>query len=289
MSEHDASREGTRIRVSRAAKCFGPLPVFRDINLSVGLREIVALVGPSGCGKTTLLRCLDGLIPISEGEILVDGQPVNGPPASVAVVFQHFGLFPWKTVRANVAYGLSLAGASKAEINERVPHFINLVGLAGFEAAYPYQLSGGMQQRCGLARALAVEPNVLLMDEPFGAVDAQTREILQFELLRIWRVRPTTMVFVTHSIEEAVLMGDRVVVLKGRPSTVSEIVKVNLPRPRTRETLASPLFAELREHVWNTLMDEARRAEFQLDRCSTETAPRRKNTPPSTPAERMDP
>lgn len=289
MSEHDTSREGPRIRVSRAAKSFGPLQVFRDINLSVGLHEIVALVGPSGCGKTTLLRCLDGLIPISEGEILVDGRPVNGPPASVAVVFQHFGLFPWKTVRANVAYGLSLAGASKEQIKERVPYFINLVGLAGFEGAYPYQLSGGMQQRCGLARALAVEPNVLLMDEPFGAVDAQTREILQFELLRIWRVRPTSMVFVTHSIEEAVLMGDRVVVLKGRPSTVSEVVEVDLPRPRTRETLASPLFAELREHVWNTLMDEARRAEFQFEACSTDTPHRRKDSPPSKPVERTDP
>jgi NitT/TauT family transport system ATP-binding protein len=203
-------------------------------------------------------------------------------------VFQHFGLFPWKTVRANVAYGLTLAGASKAEIGERVPYFIHLVGLSGFEEAYPYQLSGGMQQRCGLARALAVEPDVLLMDEPFGAVDAQTREILQFELLRIWRLRPTAMVFVTHSIEEAVLMGDRVVVLKGRPSTVSEIVKVDLPRPRTRETLASPLFSELREHVWNTLMDEARRAEFQLEGGSA-VPRRRKSSPPNGGAERMDP
>jgi NitT/TauT family transport system ATP-binding protein len=161
---------------------------------------------------------------------------------------------------------LRLAGASKAVIQERVPYFIQLVGLTGFEDAYPYQLSGGMQQRCGLARALAVEPDVLLMDEPFAAVDAQTREILQFELLRIWQMRPTSTIFVTHSIEEAVLMGDRVVVLKGKPSTVSEIVPVNLPRPRTRETLASPRFAELREHVWRTLMDEARRAEFQLER-----------------------
>ena len=133
------------------------------------------------------------------------------------MVFQHFGLFPWKTVYDNVAYGLRMAGAPKAEIARRVPDFIKLVGLAGFEKAYPYQMSGGMQQRCGLARALAVEPSVLLMDEPFAAVDAQTREILQFELLRIWEERPTTMVFVTHSIEEAVLMGDRVIVLKGRP------------------------------------------------------------------------
>ena len=262
MSNDDASSERARIRVSGVAKCFGPLQVFRDINLSVGLREIVALVGPSGCGKTTLLRCLDGLIPISEGEILVDGQPVSGPPPSVAVVFQHFGLFPWKTVFANVAYGLSLRGVPDAEIAVRVPGYIALVGLSGFERAYPYQLSGGMQQRCGLARALAVEPSILLMDEPFAAIDAQTREILQFELLRIWERRPVTMVFVTHSIDEAVLMGERVVILKGRPSRVHEVVEVGLPHPRTRQTLSHKRFAEVREHVWSTLVQEAREAEL---------------------------
>ena len=180
------------------------------------------------------------------------------------MVFQHFGLFPWKTVHDNVAYGLKLSGISKAEINERVPHFVKLVGLSGFEKYYPYQISGGMQQRCGLARALATEPRVLLMDEPFGAVDAQTREILQFELLRIWEDTPTTMVFVTHSIEEAVLMGDRIVVLKGRPSSVHEVVEVDLPRPRDRATLLLPHFAELREHVWGTLMADARQAEFDV-------------------------
>jgi NitT/TauT family transport system ATP-binding protein len=159
-----------------------------------------------------------------------------------------------------------MAGATKAEIEQKVPGFINLVGLKGFEQAYPYQMSGGMQQRCGLARALAIEPNVLLMDEPFAAVDAQTREILQFELLRIWEQRPTTMLFVTHSIEEAVLMGDRVVVLRGRPSRVEENIVVDLPRPRSRATLSLPRFAELRERVWSTLMNEARKAEFQLER-----------------------
>jgi NitT/TauT family transport system ATP-binding protein len=266
MIQPSPSPEMPRIAVRGAGKRYGKLQVFRDVDLSVGQREIVALVGPSGCGKTTLLRCLDGLIPMSGGEILIDGKPVKGPLPRTAMVFQHFGLFPWKTVRGNVAYGLDLAGASKAEIRERVPRFIHLVGLAGFEDAYPYQLSGGMQQRCGLARALAVEPDLLLMDEPFASVDAQTREILQFELLRIWRMRPTSMLFVTHSIEEAVLMGDRVIVLKGRPSTVAEIVLVDLPRPRTRATLLSPRFAQLREHVWNILMDEARRAEFELER-----------------------
>jgi len=163
-----------------------------------------------------------------------------------------------------VAYGLRMAGTARAEIARRVPAFINLVGLTGFEQAYPYQISGGMQQRCGLGRALAVEPSVLLMDEPFAAVDAQTREILQFELLRIWESRPTSMVFVTHSIEEAVLMGDRVLVVKGRPSSIHELIDIDLPRPRTRDTLRQPRFTELRERVWSTLMNEARRAEFQF-------------------------
>jgi NitT/TauT family transport system ATP-binding protein len=196
--------------------------------------------------------------------VRIDGIPVRKPPDGVAVVFQHFGLFPWKTVYGNVAYGLQLAGVPKREISEKVPRFIELVGLKGFEKAYPYQLSGGMQQRTGLARALAVEPEVLLMDEPFASIDAQTREILQFELLRIWEERPTSMVFVTHSIDEAVLMGDRVVVLRGRPSTVSEVIEVGLPRPRTRDVLASPRFAEVREHVWSKLMEEAARAEREL-------------------------
>jgi len=253
-----------RIRVQGLGKRYGSLEVFRDVNLEVGDREIVSVVGPSGCGKTTLLRCIDGLIPPSSGVVQVGGAQVSSPPAGVAMVFQQFGLFPWKTVFANVAYGLKLAGVPKAEIRETVPRFIKLVGLAGFEEAYPYQLSGGMQQRCGLARALAIEPNVLLMDEPFAAVDAQTREILQFELLRIWQIRPVSMVFVTHSIEEAVLMGHRVVVLKGRPAAVHEIIDVDLQHPRSRATLTHPRFAALREHVWTTLMDEAKAAELQL-------------------------
>jgi NitT/TauT family transport system ATP-binding protein len=255
-----------RIRVQGLSKWYGALNVFTEIDLEVGPREIVAIVGPSGCGKTTLLRCIDGLIAPSDGVISVEGQQIDGPSPGIAMVFQHFGLFPWKTVFANVAYGLRLAGAAKTEIAERVPHFIKLVGLGGFENAYPYQLSGGMQQRCGLARALAIEPRVLLMDEPFAAVDAQTREILQFELLRIWEQRPTTMIFVTHSIEEAVLMGDRVVILKGKPSCIQETVAIDLPRPRDRATLSHPRFAALREHVWTTLMDEAKAAELQLQR-----------------------
>ena len=261
MTEASAA---ARISVRGAGKRYDALEVFRGVDLEIGQREIVALVGPSGCGKTTLLRCVDGLIPLTDGVVAIDDAPVREPRAGVAMVFQHFGLFPWKTVYDNVAYGLRLAGASRGEIAEKVPHFVNLVGLKGFEQAYPYQVSGGMQQRCGLARALATEPSVMLMDEPFAAVDAQTREILQFELLRIWDMRPMTMLFVTHSIEEAVLMGDRVIVLKGRPSSVFETIAVDLPRPRGRQTLGLPRFNELREHVWSTLMDEARRAEFAV-------------------------
>lgn len=258
-----SSADQGSIRVRGLAKRYGELAVFAGVDLELRSREIVALVGPSGCGKTTLLRCVDGLIPC-EGEITIDGKRVTSPPPGVAMVFQHFGLFPWKTVYDNVAYGLRMAGVSSAEIAQRVPGFITLVGLSAFEHAYPYQMSGGMQQRCGLARALAIEPNVLLMDEPFAAVDAQTREILQFELLRIWEERPTTMLFVTHSIEEAVLMGDRVVVLKGRPARVDQDIAIDLPRPRTRATLSLPRFSELREQVWANLMNEARHAELQL-------------------------
>jgi len=255
-----------RIRDKGLAKRYGALQVFNNIDFDVGEREILAIVGPSGCGKTTLLRCIDGLLPHDAGEIWVGDQRVTEPIAGVAMVFQHFGLFPWKTVFDNVAYGLRMAGVPKAEVDRKVPDFIKLVGLAGFENAFPYQMSGGMQQRCGLARALAVEPGVLLMDEPFAAVDAQTREILQFELLRIWDERPTAMIFVTHSIEEAVLLGHRVIVLKGRLSSIHETITIDLPGPRTRATLREPRFAELRERVWGTLMSEAREAEFVLER-----------------------
>jgi NitT/TauT family transport system ATP-binding protein len=254
------------IRVDGLGKHYGTLEVFRNIDFDVGQREIVAIVGPSGCGKTTLLRCIDGLLSYDSGEVRVGDTRIDEPIAGVAMVFQHFGLFPWKTVFENVAYGLRMAGASKAEIERKVPIFIKMVGLSGFEQAFPYQMSGGMQQRCGLARALALEPSVLLMDEPFAAVDAQTREILQFELLRIWQERPTAMVFVTHSIEEAVLLGHRVIVLKGRPSSIHETVTIDLPHPRTRATLQHPRFAELRERVWSTLMREAVAAEFELQR-----------------------
>src|SRR5262245_39329946 len=265
-SAAQGSKTEPRIRVRGLAKRFGALEVFRNIDFDVDEREIVAIVGPSGCGKTTLLRCIDGLLPHDAGEIRVGDERVIKPIAGVAMVFQHFGLFPWKTVFENVAYGLRMAGAPKAEIERKVPEFIKLVGLTGFEGAFPYQMSGGMQQRCGLARALAVEPNVLLMDEPFAAVDEQSRDILHVQLRTIYTQRLTSMVFFTHSVEEAVLLGHRVIVLKGRPSSIHETITIDLPHPRTRNTLRAPRFAELRERVWGTLMREAREAEFHLER-----------------------
>lgn len=261
MGVAERTAAGARIEISALQKCYGELEVFGGVDLEVGESEIVSLVGPSGCGKTTLLRCLGGLIEASGGHVRIDGQDVTEPREGVAVVFQHFGLFPWKTVYDNVAYGLKMAGVSKQQRRQRVPRFIELVGLEGFEDSYPYQLSGGMQQRAGLARALAVEPRVLLMDEPFGALDAQTRELLQFELLRIWEQQPTSMVFVTHAIDEAVLMGHRIVVLRGRPSSVHEVIEVDLPWPRDRSTLLEPRFQELREYVWSLLMGDAAKAE----------------------------
>jgi len=195
--------DGAKIVVDRASKLFleGTVVAFRNVELSVRPDEILCIVGPSGCGKTTLLRCIGGLVAPTSGRVLIDGAAVDRPRPGVAIVFQHFGLLPWKTVAANVAFGLKVAGAPRGEISERADHYIKLVGLAGFESHYPYQLSGGMQQRVGLARALATHPEVLLMDEPFASVDAQTREVLQEELLELHERERKTMIFITHSFD----------------------------------------------------------------------------------------
>jgi NitT/TauT family transport system ATP-binding protein len=244
------------IRVEGASKRFSNgVVVFEGLNLEVAEGETLCLLGPSGCGKTTLLRAMHGLLPLDGGTVVVGGQAVTRPRRDVAMVFQHFGLFPWKTVVANVGYGLELAGVAERDRRDRVERYIEMVGLKGFEKSFPYQLSGGMQQRVGLARALAMQPRVLLMDEPFGALDAQTRETLQDELLRIWeRTGAPTMVFITHSIEEAIALGDRVVVLSARPARIREIVRVDIPRPRTvQRVIEHPSFVELREKCWRQL------------------------------------
>jgi len=249
-----------RISVEHVTKRFvsGAVTVFEGLDLAVRDGEALCILGPSGCGKTTLLRCMHGLAGIDDGRIIIDGVEVRAPSRKVAMVFQHFGLMPWKRVRENVAYGLELSGASKATIAERVDRYIRMVGLGGFEDAYPYALSGGMQQRVGLARALAVDPQVLLMDEPFGSLDALTRELLQDEFLRIYQDHPRTMVFITHSIDEAIALGDRVVVLSARPARVRDILAVDIPRPRTvASVIADPRFVELRDRCWRLLREEA--------------------------------
>ena len=249
-----------RISVEHATKRFalGAVTVFEGLDLAVRDGETLCILGPSGCGKTTLLRCMHGLARIDDGRIVIDGTPVRSPSRNVAMVFQHFGLMPWKRVRENVAYGLELAGVPKATIQQRVERYIDMVGLRGFESSYPNELSGGMQQRAGLARALALEPDILLMDEPFGSLDALTREILQDELLRIYQLAPRTMVFITHSIEEAIAMGDRILVLSARPARVRELFQVDIPRPRTvQDVIAHPRFVPLRDHCWRLLREHA--------------------------------
>ena len=235
---------------------------FEEISFEVAEHEVLCILGPSGCGKTTLLRTIDGLIRPDAGEVSVDGPRVTGPSRDIAMVFQHFGLFPWKRLDANVAYGLKLRGASPAEIGATVRHYVGLVGLAGFEHCYPYQLSGGMQQRAGLARALAVNPSVLLMDEPFGSLDAQTRETLQEELLRILEREPKTVVFVTHSVDEAVLLGDRILVMTPRPGRVRGIFPVGIPRPRDcAKARADQRALALRADIWDLLKRDAPRGD----------------------------
>ena len=249
------------IVAERASKLFqeGALVAFQGLTLSVPANEVLCIVGPSGCGKTTFLRCIAGLTELSTGRLIVHGDPVDGPPAGVAVVFQQFGLLPWKTVYDNAAFGLAMLGTPATTVRERVQHYLDLVGLTGFQRMYPYQLSGGMQQRVGLARALALNPRILLMDEPFAALDAQTREILQEELLRIMERRDErkTVLFITHSIVEALLLGDRIAVMTSRPGRVRELIDTPIGRPREPAAIrGDPRYAVLREHIWDELRPE---------------------------------
>jgi NitT/TauT family transport system ATP-binding protein len=225
-----------------------------NISLAIRKNEFVSLLGPSGCGKTTLIRIIAGLLPADCGEVLVNGQAVTVPGRDRCMVFQQFGLLPWRTVLSNVEFGLEIEGVPKDERSAVAGQYLELVGLKGFEHYYPHQISGGMQQRVGIARALSKKPDILLMDEPFGAVDAQTREQLQEELLKIWSRTDTTVVFVTHSIDEALYLSDRVVVMQARPGRIKEEVSVDLPRPRWEgDVKADPRFARLRSQLRESL------------------------------------
>jgi NitT/TauT family transport system ATP-binding protein len=233
-----------------------PVTALNHFNLEVGRGEFVSIVGPSGCGKSTFLNILLGLIKPEAGEMRLNGTPITGPSQERAMVFQEFGLLPWRTVRANVELGLELKGIAAAARSERAAELIKLVGLQGFERHYPHELSGGMKQRVGLARALATEPAVLLMDEPFAALDAQTRDLMQAELLQIWERTKKTVLFVTHSIEEAAYLSDRVIVMTARPGRAKDILKIQLPRPRDYEMRLTPEFNEIKSRIWEVLKEE---------------------------------
>jgi len=227
--------------------------------LTVEKGEFVTIVGPSGCGKSTMLLVVDGLIRPSGGRVIIDGNGVTGPGPDRALVFQEFALLPWRNVESNVMLGLELQRKyTSGQMKELARRFIQMVGLTGLEKHHPHQLSGRMRQRLGLARALTVNPEILLMDEPFAALDAQTREIMSEELLRIWEKDKKTVLFVTHSIEEAVYLADRVVVMSGQPGRVREINSIDLPRPRSLAIKDDPEFVHLRRHIWNLLVKEVK-------------------------------
>jgi NitT/TauT family transport system ATP-binding protein len=239
------------------------LMALRDISLTVNRGEFVVLVGPSGCGKTTFINAISGLIEPWEGTIEVNGRPVAGPGPDRAMVFQDYALMPWRTVESNVRmpFEFQKLGLSREEMDERVRRSLDLVDLTGFERSYPYELSGGMKQRVGIARALVTSPDILLADEPFAAIDAMTRSAMQSELERIVANTRQTVVFITHSIDEAITLADRVVVISFRPGRIKEIVDVNLPRPRfDYDVKMLPEFGELYDHIWRLVKDEALQA-----------------------------
>ena len=242
------------IAIDGVSKAFGSVQALADVDVRVRAGEFLSLIGPSGCGKTTLLKIVAGLVPADRGRVTVGDRTVTGPGPECSVVFQDFALLPWSTVQKNVEFGLLLRGVSPGERAERAQRAIAKVGLAGFERAYPAQLSGGMQQRVGLARALAVSPRVLLMDEPFASIDEQTRRVFQDDLLSLWSEERKTVVLVTHSMEEAIYLSDRVVVLSPRPGRVHQVLEVPLPRPREGgDVRATAEFARLVDGLWKIL------------------------------------
>jgi NitT/TauT family transport system ATP-binding protein len=249
------------IKIKNLTKIFDSngksVSAIKDMNLEINEGEFVSFIGPSGCGKTTILRMIAGLEKPSEGIVYERGEIVQGPGPNRGMVFQEFALFPWRTVIKNIEFGLEIKGISKEKRKKIALEYIDLVNLEGFENSHPNELSGGMKQRVGIARALANDPDVLLMDEPFGSLDAQTRNIMQKELLRIWQKTSKTVIFVTHSVDEALYLSDRVIVLTARPATVKKEFSINLPRPRDR---AGEDFAKLRHEILAEVQDEVTKA-----------------------------
>jgi NitT/TauT family transport system ATP-binding protein len=249
-----------KVEISGLSKWFGELEALRQIDVAVEQGEFIAVVGPSGCGKTTFLRRVAGLEPATSGTILIDGQPLRGPGNNRGFVFQNDSLLPWRTVLANALIGPEVAGKVGDRERQRTLDLLKLVGLGGFENYYPRQLSGGMRQRVNLARALAIDPDVLLMDEPFASLDAQTREIMQTELLRIWEQGRKTVLFVTHQIDEAVFLSDRVLVFARRPGRLQENIEIKLPRPRALALKRTPEFIAYVDRIWTMIEHDVRTA-----------------------------
>jgi NitT/TauT family transport system ATP-binding protein len=248
--------EGRNLNLTFRPPNRGPVRALQAFDIAVAEGEFLSIVGPSGCGKSTFLNVLLGLLKLDSGDLIMDGRRIDGPGSDRAMVFQEFGLLPWRTVQSNVELGLELKGVPAGERRGVCRRFIDMVGLTGFEDHYPHELSGGMKQRVGLARALATDPDVLLMDEPFAALDAQTRDLMQAELLRIWQEARKTVLFVTHQIEEAIYLSDRVLVMTKRPGHAKTTFAVPLPRPRDYEMRVTPEFNDLRLEIWHALRDE---------------------------------
>ena len=248
-----------KLELKEVSFTYASLPALHDVSFDVEEGEFVSIVGPSGCGKSTLLSVIDGLNPATGGKIVLDGKEVREPGYDRALVFQEPSLLPWRTVMANVTFGLECQNIPKNAAREKARQLISLVGLDGFAEAYPYQLSGGMQQRVNLARALAVDPEILLMDEPFAALDAQTRELMQAELLGVWQRTRKTVLFVTHQIDEAIYLSDRVIVFSGRPGRVADIVAPKLSRPRDLKVKHTREFLTSVERIWSLIQSDVRK------------------------------
>ncbi len=234
----------------------GEVVALNGVNFDIKENEFICVIGPSGCGKSTLLNIIAGLLEPTAGQILVDGKPIQGTGTDRGVVFQQYALFPWLTVKKNVEFGLKLKGLSKDECDSIAMKYLKMVELEKFADSYPKELSGGMKQRVAIARAYAMNPEVLLMDEPFGALDAQTRTQLQTELLKAWQEENKTCFFVTHDIEEAIVLATRVVIMSARPGRIKEVVDIGIPYPRDQETKMSERFIELKNHIWGQVYQE---------------------------------
>ena len=242
----------------------GGLTVLDGVSLTIRDREFVSFLGPSGCGKTTLLRILDGLVTPTAGEVIIDGKTVKKPARERAMVFQEFNLLPWRSTIRNVEFGLELQGFGRAERAKIARENLRKVGLGGFEGYFPHQLSGGMKQRVGIARALSISPNLLLMDEPFGALDPQIRELMQIEMLKLLESEARTVVFVTHSVDEAIFLSDRIIIFSARPGRILAEIEVELPKPRWQDDeklKSSPEFVRYRSHIWHMLKSELQRTQ----------------------------